>query len=249
MTVDAVETLAAAVLFALAFLFGGKMHRPGSIGRRSLLSFSAGASVAYIFVHLNPELEGARNVFVRETAHLSLPFALFSIPVATMLGFVIFYGLEQFVAGMREGKKEQNAEAGKEGNSSFRVQTGVFCLYAWLVTYLLVNSLEEGTVPIVFYAVAMGLHFLVVSHSLHREHGDLYDRIGARLLAASAIGGWAIGNLIEFSRPIIAVLLGLIAGGVIMNTMIMELPREKEGRFLPFLLGAVCYTVLLLFSV
>jgi hypothetical protein len=39
--------------------------------------------------------------------------------------------------------------------------------------------------------------------------------------------------------------LGLVSGSVVMNSMVMELPREKEGRFWPFVFGALVYTLLL----
>ena len=44
----------------------------------------------------------------------------------------------------------------------------------------------------------------------------------------------------------INLLLGAIAGGVIANIVISELPREKEGQFVPFLVGAVVYAALLI---
>jgi len=248
MTEKTIETLAASFLFALVFIFGPRVHRPGNIRRRSLLSFSAGAAVAYIFVHLSPEIEGARNVFVEETANLALPLAWYSVHVATMAGFVLFYGLEQFVIGLKPGKEPPHCEEEHDG-VAFRVHVGVLAAYAWLVTYLLVDTLEEGAVPIGLYAVAMGLHFLTVSSGLHREYGTLYDRKGAWLLAVCSLAGWASGMLVDFPKPIVAILLGLVAGAVIVNTLIGELPREKEGRFFPFVFGAFFYTVLLLISV
>jgi len=42
------------------------------------------------------------------------------------------------------------------------------------------------------------------------------------------------------------VLFGFVAGAVMMNSMIMELPKEKEGKFGSFLLGGVIYTALIL---
>jgi hypothetical protein len=249
MTDKTIETLAASLLFALAFIFGPKLHKPGNVRRRSLFSFSAGAAVAYIFVHLSPELEGARKVFMEETAHLASHLAWYSVHVATMLGFVLFYGLDQFVMGLKPGKEQPHSEEKLGGNTAFWVHVGVLGAYAWLVSYLLVDTLEEGAVPIGLYAVAMVLHFLTVSHGLHREYGTLYDRKGAWLLAVCSLAGWASGMLVDFPKPIVAVLLGLIAGAVIVNTLIGELPREKEGRFFPFVFGAVFYTVLLLISV
>ena len=249
MTEQTIETLVATILFALAFIFGPRLHRPGNIRRRSVISFSAGAAVAYIFVHLGPELEDARNVFIKETIHLTLPLAQHYIHVATMMGFVFFYGLDQFVIGLKPGKEPAHSEEGHRGFTAFWVHVGALGAYAWLVSYLLVDALEEGAVPIGLYAVAMVLHFLTVSYGLHREYGALYDRKGTWLLAVCSLAGWAIGMLLDFPRPIVAILLGLVAGAVIVSTLIGELPREKEGRFFPFLFGAFLYTVLLLISV
>ena len=248
MTGMTVETLCACFFFTLAFLFGPKVHKPDNIRRRSLFSFSAGASVAYIFVHLSPELAVARKVFLTETAPAAAHLNWYAVPVATMLGFVVFYGLDQFCMGLKPDKERPHADNEAGGDAAFWLHTSTFGVYAWLVSYLLVDNLEEGSVSIGLYALAMGMHFLTVSHGLHKEYGLLYDRKGARLLAIGCLAGWTSGMLIDFPRPVIAILLSLVAGGVIVNTLIGELPKEKEGRFIPFVLGAFCYTGLLLLS-
>ena len=92
----------------------------------------------------------------------------------------------------------------------------------------------------------MGLHFLALDHALGREHGNLYARPGRQILAAAVLAGWLCGVLAELSKPVVLTLLGLVSGGVVMNSMIMELPSEKEGRFGAFCAGAGAYAMLLL---
>jgi hypothetical protein len=58
--------------------------------------------------------------------------------------------------------------------------------------------------------------------------------------------GWAIGTFAPASPATMFTLVGLVSGGVVVNSMIMELPQEKEGRFWPFVLGAAVYALLLL---
>jgi hypothetical protein len=94
----------------------------------------------------------------------------------------------------------------------------------------------------------MGLHFLSIDHSLLREHAARYLWPGRYILAASVVVGWACGVLVELPKPIIYTLMGLISGGVIMNSMINELPREKEGKFWPFMLGAATYAAIVLMA-
>ena len=96
------------------------------------------------------------------------------------------------------------------------------------------------------YVLAMGLHFLAVDHALGEEHGDLYARPGKQIIAAAVLAGWLCGVLAEFPKPVVITLLGLVSGGVVMNSMIMELPSEKEGRFGYFCAGAGAYAMLLL---
>ena len=128
----------------------------------------------------------------------------------------------------------------------FLLHVGGFALYAWLVTYLMVRGISDTPLPIALYATAMGLHFIGIDHSLLREHGATYMRVGRFALAAAALAGWSVAMVTEISRAAIITSLGLISGGVVMNSMVMELPTEKDGRFWPFVTGAVAYTALLL---
>jgi hypothetical protein len=44
----------------------------------------------------------------------------------------------------------------------------------------------------------------------------------------------------------VATLAGFVGGGVIINSLIQELPSGKEGRFWPFCVGAFSYAAVLL---
>ena len=64
-------TLSVALLFAAIFLFGGRAaYRPGQRGRRRFLSFAAGISVAYTFVHVLPALHAIRELQTQSPAEL-----------------------------------------------------------------------------------------------------------------------------------------------------------------------------------
>ncbi len=130
----------------------------------------------------------------------------------------------------------------------FRLRIGAFALYAWVVSYLLVGSGDHHTARLVFYAVAMALHFVSVANTLREEHGQLYERRGAPLLAGACAAGWVCGMTIQMHEPVLGILLGLVAGGVMANTVISELPRERQGRLAPFVLGALGFAFLLLLA-
>jgi hypothetical protein len=231
----------AALVFAATFLFGARFHplRVLMPERRSLVSFSAGMSAAYVFVRLMPELSSARGAFV-ESVNATLRYEGKSIYFVALLGFLAFYALDHLRARLRE------ADETGAGGLAFKLHIGGFAAYVALVGYLLVRSLEEGSTATILYAVAVAFHFLAIDHALNEEHGQAWQRIGRWVLASMCIVGWALGLLIELPRHVVALLLALLSGAVIMNSALMELSPEKKGRFAPFLCGGLAYGLLLL---
>jgi len=240
------ETLYIAVVFAAIFVFGEKLHIIYRAHKRRALSAAGGAAVAYVFIHLLPEMARAGKTFVEITADRSLPFHEYRVYVAALAGFVLFYGLEHMVHWSRLSGRREQAGYGI-GDPIFFLHIGGFALYAGLISYLMVRGIDEKSIPILIYGVAMGLHFLSIDHSLYDEHGSMYDKFGKWILAGAALTGWACGTLTEFPKTVVITMLGLVAGGVVMNSMIVELPGEKDGRFLPFCVGAAAYSILLFF--
>ena len=237
--------LIAAIIFAAIFFFGAWLHLPKKKQHRRLMSFAAGVSVAYVFIHLIPELQHASEAYIGAKGHVHTPLTIYYVYLAAMIGFIVFYGLEHLVISSRS-RTASESTADKTIAPMFWFHIIGFALYTWLVTYLLLNNIEETIVPIALYSFAMGLHLFSIDHSLRREHGAAYARMGKNILAAAALLGWVVGILIELPISTVVPLLGFVSGAVIMNSMIMELPTEKEGKFFPFLLGGILYAWLLL---
>jgi hypothetical protein len=232
--------LSAIFLLACVFLFGKYLRTSPSRHPRRWLSAAAGASVAYVFVRALPEMSEAQDVFTRVTFHRGLPFPELRVYTAALIGFLFFYGLENMVLRSGVPRRAQREPAAR---STYRLQLGGFAAYGSLVGYLMVH---QRSLPTLLYLIAMALHFLAVERSFEREYGPIYDRSGRWLLAAAIVAGGSAGIFTSMSEELLATLLGLNSGGVIINSMIMELPSEKEGRFWPFCLGAIAYSLLLL---
>jgi len=243
--VSLVETGIAALLFALTFLFGGRVHPLKAFmrDRCGLVSFSAGMSAAYVFVHLMPEMHGARGVFA-ESLSGHLPLKGMAIYFVALVGFLVFYGLEHLRAQLSEGEGE-GAQA-EESGRAYRLHVGGFAVYVGLVGYLLVRNLEETPVSTTLFAVAMVFHFLTIDHALREEHGAAYESRGRWLLAGMALLGWGAGALFALPVYVLALLVAFLSGAIIMNSAVMELPDSKDGRFLPFMLGGLIYGLILL---
>lgn len=234
------ETGFAAVLLAATFVVGERTHILGRLlTPRSLTSFGGGMAAAYVFLHVMPELHGARHAFT-EAAAMALPYEGKAIYYLALAGFLSFYGIRHFHT------RQLSAREGKPDRLDFQVQIGGFAAYAWLMGYLLLRGLEAHHIAIGLYAVAMAFHCLAINRELSHEYGNDYRRTGRFILAGMALAGWASAALLDLPASLIPLLLAFLSGAVIMNSLILELPTEKDGRFWPFITGGLLYGLILL---
>jgi len=155
---EILETFIGSFLFALIFLFGNKLEGPLGFSRRRALSAAAGVSIAYVFVHMLPELSEAGRTFVEATAHRRLPTPELRVYVSALSGFVLFYGLEHLVKWSRVTGRKNSPDYGGS-DPVFLLHIGGFALYGWLVSYLMVRSISETPIPILLYTLPWGSTF------------------------------------------------------------------------------------------
>jgi hypothetical protein len=238
-------SLIVAVLFAVIFLFGGRAaYRPGQRGRRRFLSLAGGIAVGYVFMHVLPALGEMRHFATESPTGFYGVFPEYSVYLWAMAGFLAFYGLEVMAACSRQGPENISGHDAGETPWQAWVHIGGFALYTWLITYLMVWA-EKSTLALCLYAVAMGMHIFPIACNLSSHYESAYNRRGALLLAFASLAGWASGLTFSVPHPILMGLVAVVAGGVIVNTAIAELPKEKEGRYGFFLTGAIVYSALL----
>ncbi|MBP0443823.1 hypothetical protein J8J14_03435 [Roseomonas sp. SSH11] len=217
---------------AAVHLFVGAMRFLDGVPRSRWLSAAGGASTAYIFLHLLPDLAAAHH---RDGAESEVRYFLIALA-----GLVAFYGVERRV---RLSRKETEEE--EHGPGVFWLHVGSFATYSLIIGYLLLHREESGTLSLLLYGGAMALHFLSSDYGMRLEHRDRYDRTARWVLAAGVMLGWLIGWLVEIPRPMVDALFAFLAGGVVLNVMKEELPEERKSRFGAFVFGATIYGALL----
>lgn len=223
--------LGLSVLFALIFACAGRLWLPPALARRepAAISFFAGMSLAYVFVRLLPEIETAKGA-------LQLPGPLpgpYLESLAVLGGCILFFAVGRLAEGDRLHRHDWT-------------RLLVFAAYVALVSYSRITEIEHGEVPALLFAIAMGTHFLALDHALGRDLGALYRRRGRYVLAGASLIGWAVGASRAVAPPVMLLLFGIVAGAVIANTLIKELPDPAEARLGPFLVGSLLYAVILL---
>lgn len=233
-----------AIALALVHLFAGKLRFLEATPRNIWLSFASGVSVAYVFVHILPELSQAQKTITAEVGE-TLAFLEHHVYLLALLGLAVFYGLECLAMVSRQ----RNQKAGKADVTEaeiFWLHIISFAFYNALIGYLLLHREQSGILSLIFFFLAMALHFVVNDFGLRANHKHAYHKLGRWILAAAIIFGWAIGLKSELSPAAIALLFAFLAGGIILNVLKEELPEERQSRFWAFALGAGIYTVLLL---
>lgn len=227
---------------AIIHLYAGKLRFLDTIPRSRWLSMASGVSVAYVFIHLLPELSKRQEAIAKTGV---LAFLENHTYLIALLGLAMFYGLERAV----KESQEQNEKSGEEDKADFGIfwlHIASFALYNALIGYLLLHREEPGIQSLFLFFIAMALHFVVNDFGLRQDHKHTYHNIGRWILAAAIIVGWVIGYGTDISEAAIAVLFAFLAGGVILNVLKEELPEERKSRFWAFALGTAVYTALLL---
>lgn len=232
----------AAVVLTSVHIFAERL-RLNAIPRSAWLSVAGGTSVAYVFVHLLPELGEAQEAIGEVTG--VLPFLERHAYLLALAGLAVFYGVERHSRRSRRQRRETHGED-RTAPAAALLSIGSYVLYNALIGYLLVHRIETATSALILFTLAMGVHFFVNDHGLREHHADLYHRYGRWLVSFAILLGWGVGALTELSEAAIGLLIAFLAGGIVLNVLKEELPDERDSRFSAFAAGAAGYALLLL---
>lgn len=241
------ETLAAAVVLVLLHLGGAVLGVIDRVPRSGWLSAAGGTALAYVFVHLLPELAEIQAA-VDESGVL----AGFDrhVYLVALIGVATFYVLEQLARRSREGPGSgPTATHGTPPGSGSRtvgwIHLGSYALYNAMIGYVLVERHHTADASLWLFTLAIGVHFVVNDQGLRDHHGALYHRVGRWFVSTAVLAGWALGQLVDLGEAALGLPLAFVAGGIVLNVLKEELPGERDSRLLPFLAAAAGYTAIL----
>jgi zinc transporter ZupT len=243
--VNLLISLIAIGALALVHVYVGELKFLEGTPRSAWLSIAGGVSVAYVFVHLLPELNEAQENLA-ETVGEALSAVENHIYLIALLGLAIFYGLERAALNARRRQRSTNNQSTSRSWILW-LHVASFGAYNALIGYLLHERALEGEErTLALFAIAMGLHFVAIDYGLREHYRQGYEHFARWVFGAMLLLGWVVGWMGEVSEATRSVLLAFLAGGVILNVLKEELPEERESRFWAFVIGAGAYTALLL---
>ncbi len=236
-------SLLSALVFATIHIGIGWLTVLDKTPRSRWLSAAGGISVAYIFLHVLPELAQHRATFAEQlgTSEAMAESIVYSLALA---GLIAFYGLEKAIKPPRARTRRADGTGPPRGGV-FWLHIGSFALYNGIIGYLLLHREEAGPWSLGIYSTAMALHFITNDFGLRKDHKHRYDAIARWIIAGAVLGGWGLGLVADLGEVWIAFLFAFLAGGVVLNVLKEELPEERESRFWPFVGAALVYAALL----
>ncbi len=229
------------IVLAMVHLFGSRSRHLIHVPRSIWLSIAGGVAVAYVFMHLFPEMhEGQQHI----VEHVRLSDRLqHHIYMVALIGLTVFYGLERAViVGKRKKDRELSSE--DRAHSVFWLHIASFSFYNALIGHIMFNRNSEDGQNLIMFTIAMALHFLVNDLALLHMHKEAYRRYGRWSLVLALLIGWSAGYLIELSRTAEIVITAFIGGGIILNVLKEELPEHRQSRYWAFVVGVASYGLL-----
>lgn len=234
----------AILLLCLTHIFVTKLKLTG-IPRNKWLSVAGGISVTYIFLNAFPELQDYQMHMNTKT--INLPgFEEIEIYLIGLLGLTFFYGLESKTRKSRQSDKEVESGKEKKDLKIFWVHLCSFSVYNFIIGYLLLNREESSIISMFVYATAMSFHLIVTDYSIDSHFGRSYKKKGRWILVSALVIGWVFSIFLIIPKLYVGFIFSFIAGGVIMNVLKEELPKDRESNLWAFCAGVVFYSVILI---
>jgi len=228
--------------FCAVHLFVGKLRFLDVEPRSRWLSFAGGVAVAYVFLHILPEL-GAHGATFQRAMGLARGAAEAWVYTMSLAGLALFYGIERALVVSRGGRDRTNK---RPGSGIFWLHIAASGLLIFIVAYLLNHREDETAGGLILFFVALLLHFVTADFASRADHPEIYDHAGRWALVGATLAGWITGLLVELPEIAIGCLFAFVGGAMVLVILKEELPEERESKFWSFLLGATLYAGLVL---
>lgn len=209
-----------------------------------IMSLVSGGSIAYVFLHLVPELTHYQEVAEKAYLGTELENIDYVTYMSALLGIAVFYGINQLSEkSERENTKRENLT--RPSKPIFILEISAFAMYNVLIGYLLQELSSDNLGAYAVYFIVFSFHFIANNRILHLTHEDLYTKIGRWVLALSVLIGWILYETTHASELSLAFMSSFLTGGVVLNILNDELPEEKKSSFPAFLFGMAFIAILL----
>lgn len=193
--------------------------------RKKFIAFASGISLSYVFIDLLPAINKGEAIF---KSHFNP-----SVPYLDRHCYIIALAGLLFYAWIKSKKK---------GRSSNWLEASGYLFFNFIIGAALTDINNPELQPLSLFTIAIGLHYFVRDHlsALCKNKKLMLS------LAGMLIVGYLFSSFFKIPDIVLAFGISFASGGILLNVLGFELPDNGLKYFMPFLWGALVYTVLLL---
>ena len=208
------------------------------------ISFSAGASVAYVFIHVFPEISILQQQ-LNSTPNHHYNGQFFSQPLylTALAGLCLPYLLDTLELNYVENQSKHHRRV---HYGIFAKKTGLYIFYNAMLAYMIVRRHGEGVLNMKLIVVALSLHFIVINANFIELYETLFIKYTRWFAALGLLVGAIIGATLNLSGYILPYLFALIGGMITYIALKEELPKTRHRAPFHFLSGVALYALLTL---
>lgn len=206
-----------------------------------LASFAGGFAIAFVFLHMMPELTAGKEIISEIIQVFSNNLVLMETLtfLIALIGFTIYYGVE--LISLRQQTPDQPKK------STYLLHMMMQAVFNFIITYTMATRIETGLFFAIIFTLSMGLHFMLTDRHMRRHFPQLFT-IKSRLvfmlaLIAGALVSWIVGPEIEISSSF---LIAILAGIIMYQIFREELPNSQDSNFNSFCIGIFTMTIILI---
>lgn len=220
-----VVALAISLALTACHYYSNRLNRATPAGQERLASFAGGVAVAYVFLHMLPELVEGNEAVGRVVAeHLQLtPLYDLSVFLVALLSFNLYFGLEHLAA-----------RSAQRGNSlaAYRLHLALYGLHNALITYTMPLRVQTGIVYALVFTAAMGLNFSLHDRHFNQSFPRQFDHGGRLFLAGSLLLGWLASAITDPINVLaVSLMIAFLSGSIIFGVFRSQLPDLANSRY------------------
>lgn len=222
----------AIMMIAIVHVLYPRVEKAASAYRHVWIPFTGGVAIGYVFLYLLPKLSDYTAAIRVDGIQGVWEILDYRVYLYCLVGFTFYYFVDQY-----KDTEDDNPV------KPVILKGGGFFIYNVLTGYVLANWSRPGIIPVFLGGGVLTMHLLGVNYQVREWNNRIFDDYFRWLFAVAIIIGWGAGAFLAIPRELEMVVTGVLAGGIITNIMIEEIPSRQPGKTRPFL-GGVALIVL-----
>ena len=203
--------------------------------QRTLSSIGGGVAIAYVFIHIMPELatggrELSKEIYMQE--FIASPLIESCLFFTSLIGLVVFFSLDIIASSGKASTK-----------ANFKLHVLAFALINYLYAYTLPSLVTTGWDYAFLFTIVLAAHIILSDRTLARSHPNLFRQKVRLVFSTSIVLGLTHAYLFHpISDLALAIATAFLGGGVLMTVFREEIPESSFIKLPWFLFGTSSMT-------